>query len=269
MLQFAANLSTMYQEHSFLERFARAAEDGFLGVEFLFPYPYAPEQLRKELDRYGLQQVLFNAPPGDWSAGDRGIACLPGRETEFRRGFHDALQYAQALNCRRIHVMAGVCAAGLDRSRALETLRANLAWALEAAGDAGPELLLEPINLRDMPGYLISRQQEAHAIALSLDHPRWKGLKVQMDLYHCQIMEGDIIWRLRRHLGEGSRVGHIQIAGVPDRHEPSEGELNYDSIFGVIEEMGYAGWIGCEYRPRAGTSEGLQWLRRLRAGGAG
>ena len=265
MLRFAANLSMMYAEHPFLERFARAAEDGFTGVEFLFPYAYAPEQLRKELDRHGLQQALFNAPPGDWSSGERGIACLPGRETEFRRSFHEALRYAEALRCRRIHVMAGICAAGLDRPRALDTLRANLAWALEAAGDAGPDLLLEPINLRDMPGYLLNRQEEAHAIARSLNHPR---LKVQMDLYHCQIMEGDILWRLRRHLGEGSRVGHIQIAGVPDRHEPGEGELNYDSIFRVIEEMGYAGWIGCEYRPRGGTSEGLQWLRRYRLGRA-
>ena len=262
MPRFAANLSLMYTEHTFLDRFAAAAADGFGAVEFLFPYAFAPAELAQRLGEHGLEQVLFNAPPGDFEAGERGIACLPGREDEFRRGLiEQALPYAQALKCPRIHLMAGMAPAGADRAALRATYLANLAWAAGVAAAAGIEVLIEPINPRDIPGYFLNRQDEAHAIVEAVGAP---NLKVQMDLYHCQIVEGDVAMKIRRYLPTG-RIGHFQIAGVPDRHEPDVGELHHPYLFDLLDELGWRGAIGCEYRPRAGTSAGLGWYRPYRA----
>ncbi|MBQ0961222.1 hydroxypyruvate isomerase family protein [Ideonella sp. 4Y11] len=268
MPRFAANLTMLYNEHAFLERFAAAAADGFRGVEFLFPYAFPAEELAQRLRDHGLQQVLFNAPPGDWEAGERGLACLPGREADFRAGVARALDYAQALDCPRIHLMAGLAPAGVEPAALQAVYEANLAWAAEQARAAGRELLIEPINTRDMPGYFLNRQDEAHRIVQVIQAP---NLKVQFDLYHCQIVEGDVAMKIRQYLPTG-RVGHIQIAGVPMRHEPDLGELNHGYLFEVIDEVaascGWTGWIGCEYRPARGsvagaTSAGLGWLDTL------
>jgi len=263
MPRFAANLSTLYGEHDFLDRFAAAAADGFDAVECQFPYAFDRAEIATRLRDHGLQQVLINAPPGDAARGERGLACLPGRRDEFRRGFvEQALPYAQALGCRRIHVMAGIAPANADRVALRTTYEANLGWAAVQAAGAGIDVLIEPINGRDIPGYFIAHQDKAHRIVQTVGAP---NLKVQMDLYHCQIVEGDIATRLREHLPTG-RVGHLQIAGVPERHEPDVGELNHPYLFELIDTLGYDGFVGCEYRPRGGTSAGLGWLRRWRAG---
>ncbi len=267
MPRFAANLSMLYNEHTFLDRFAAAAADGFRGIEYLFPYDFAAADIAQRLQDHGLQQVLFNAPPGDWAAGERGLACLPGREAEFRAGFAQALDYAQALNCPRIHVMAGLTPTGAERAALQATYEANLAWAADMAGTAGRDVLIEPINTRDIPGFFLNRQDEAHRVVQAIGLP---NLKVQFDLYHCQIVEGDVAMKIRQYLPTG-RVGHFQIAGVPMRHEPDLGELNHPYLFGVIDEVsaacGWEGWVGCEYRPArgavsGGTSAGLEWLQR-------
>lgn len=266
MPRFAANLTTMYCEHSFLDRFAAAARDGFRAVEFLFPYDYPAGTLASLLKECGLQQVLFNTPPGDWNAGERGCTALPGREAEFREGFLRALEYARILECPRVHAMAGMAPAGADRARMRETYIANLTWAAGEAQSEGIQVLIEPIAARNMPGYFLNRQDEAHAIAAQAGKP---NLKIQMDLFHCQVAEGDLSMKIRKYLHDPkqSRVGHFQIAGVPERHEPDSGEVNYDYLFDLIDELGYEGWIGCEYTPRAGTSNGLDWFRkRLTAG---
>ena len=261
MPRFAANLSMMYVEHPFLERFAAAARDGFQAVEYLFPYEHPAAELAQRLQDNGLQQVLFNAPPGDWAGGERGMACLPGRTDELRAAVQRALEYAAVLQCPRVHLMAGLVPTGADRARLRETYVENVAWAAEQAARQGVQILLEPINTRDIPGFFLNRQDEAHAIVAEVGAP---NLKVQMDLYHCQIVEGDVSMKVRQFIPNG-RVGHIQIAGVPQRHEPDLGELNYPFIFDVLDEVGFDGWIGCEYRPRAGTSEGLGWLRAYQA----
>ena len=252
MLRFAANLSFMYEEYAFPDRFRAAARDGFTAVEYLFPYEYPAPQLASWLQTHGLVQAVFNAPPGNWTAGERGLASLPGRENEFRDAMHAAFDYAQTLHCPRVHVMAGL------QPGARSTFVANLAWAAAVAQPAGVQLLIEPINPRDMPGYFLNRQDEAHAIVDEIGSP---ALKVQMDLYHCQIVEGDVSMKLRKYLPQKS-VGHLQIASVPARNEPDHGELNYDYLLDLIDELGFDGWIGCEYRPKAGTSVGLAWLRK-------
>ncbi|AJW95915.1 2-oxo-tetronate isomerase [Burkholderia gladioli] len=255
MPRFAANLSMMYTEHPFLERFAAAARDGFRAVEYLFPYDFAADELKARLADAGLVQALFNAPPGDWAAGERGFASLPGREDEFRRAFDTALDYARVLGNDKLHVMAGLLPAGADRARHREVYLRNLAHAAEAARAAGVLVVIEPINTRDMPGYFLNRQDDAQAICRDVGAP---NLRVQFDCYHCQIVEGDIAMKLKRDF---AGIGHIQVAGVPERHEPDLGELNYPYLFELIDTLGYDGWIGCEYRPKAGTSEGLGWLR--------
>ncbi|MEV6127578.1 2-oxo-tetronate isomerase [Streptomyces violaceusniger] len=255
MPRFAANLSMMYTEHDFLDRFAAASADGFEAVEYLFPYAYDATELRRRLDDHGLRQVLFNAPPGAWESGERGLAALPGREAEVRSGIERALEYAAELGCPRVHMMAGLVGPAQDPAGHRDTYLANLARAAERAAAAGVDILIEPINGRDMPGYFLSRQSAAHAVVREVGAP---NLKVQLDLYHCQIVEGDLTTTLRRDLPTG-RVGHLQIAGVPDRHEPDRGELDIRHLFGVIDDLGFDGWIGCEYNPRAGTSEGLGW----------
>jgi hydroxypyruvate isomerase len=255
MPRFAANLSMMYQEHDFLERFGAAAKDGFKGIEFLFPYAYPATDIRARLSAHGLTQALFNGPPGDWDAGERGLASLPGREDEFKAGVERALEYARVLGNERVHLMAGLIRPGEERARYRATYVRNLAHAAQEAATAGVTVVIEPINTRDIPGFFLNRQDEAHAICAEVGAA---NLKVQMDFYHCQIVEGDLAMKLRLYI---AGVGHIQIAGVPERHEPDRGEINYPYLFGLMDELGYAGWVGCEYRPKAGTSAGLGWLR--------
>lgn len=255
MPKFAANLTLMYNEYTFLDRFAAAAADGFTAVEFLFPYEFAASEINGRLKDCGLTQVLFNAPPGDWAAGERGIAAMPGRETEFRHGLVRALEYAAVLGNKRLHVMAGLQHPDHSPQRQCETFIENLAYAAREAASAGMTILIEPINTRDMPGYFLSRQADAHAIRKKIGAD---NLLVQCDLYHCQIMEGDLTTTLHRDI---AAIGHMQIAGVPERHEPDLGEVNYPYLFKMIDELGYTGWIGCEYRPKASTSAGLSWLR--------
>jgi 2-dehydrotetronate isomerase len=198
--------------------------------------------------------VLFNAPPGDWEKGERGLASLPGREEDFRRSVERGLEYARVLGNRCLHAMAGLIAHTDDPARHRAAYVANLAWAARAAASIGVTVVIEPINTRNIPGYFLNRQEEAHAVCAEAGEP---NLKVQMDLFHCQIVEGDLAMRIRRHIGG---VAHMQIAGVPDRHEPDTGEVSYPYLFRLLDELGYAGWVGCEYHPRAGTSEGLGWL---------
>ncbi|WP_322011449.1 2-oxo-tetronate isomerase [Paraburkholderia sp. J12] len=255
MPRFAANLTMMYPEHAFPDRIAAAARDGFAAAECLFPYELPAAELKARLDASGVELVLFNAPPGNWAAGERGLASLPGREDEFRHGIDRALDYARVLGNRRLHVMAGLRAPDTALEAQRELYLRNLAWAAKAAATAGVTILIEPINPRDMPGYLLNRQDDAQTIRAELNEP---NLRVQFDCYHCQIVEGDLAMKLRRDIGG---IGHVQIAGVPDRHEPDIGELNYPYLFALLDELGYDGWIGCEYRPRAATSAGLEWLR--------
>ncbi|WP_280189194.1 2-oxo-tetronate isomerase [Delftia sp. PS-11] len=262
MPRFAANLSMLYNDLDFLDRFAAAARDGFQAVEYLFPYDFTPGQLYERLRANGLRQVLFNAPPGDWDAGERGLACIPGREAEFAEGMARAIAYAQTLGCPRIHVMAGLRPAGASSDALHATYVANVRHAARLAAGHGIAILLEPINGRDMPGFFLSRQDQAHALVAEIGEP---NVQVQMDLYHCQIVEGDLATKIRQYLPTG-RVGHLQIAGVPERHEPDVGEINYGYLFKLLDELGYGGWVGCEYRPARGaaahaTSEGLGWIR--------
>jgi hydroxypyruvate isomerase len=259
MPRFAANLTMMYTEHAFIDRFAAAAQDGFKGVEFLFPYDFPAEVLRQQLADNGLQQALFNAPPGDWAAGERGIASLPGREDEFRRSIDTALGYARVLGNTKLHVMAGLIRPEQDKARHRAVYLDNLAYAARVAAAQGVTVVIEPINTRDIPGFFLNRQDDAQAICAEVGAD---NLQVQFDLYHCQIMEGDLAVKLRRDMVRPhGGIGHIQIAGVPERHEPDLGEINYPYLFALIDSLGYQGWMGCEYRPRAGTSAGLGWLK--------
>ncbi|PMR73360.1 2-oxo-tetronate isomerase [Billgrantia endophytica] len=258
MIRLAANLSMLFTEHAFLDRFAAAADAGFHGVEYLFPYAHEPMALKAALQESDLRQVLFNLPPGDWDAGERGLASLPGREAEFRDAVVEALRYAEALDCQRVHAMAGLLPADADavvRAAHHATYLNNLRFAANEAAKVGCQVLIEPINTRDMPGYFLSRQAQAMAV---LEAVGADNLRLQFDLYHCQVMEGDLIRHLERQFGA---IGHIQIAGVPQRHEPDRGEIHYPAIFERLESLGYAGWVGCEYRPAGGTRQGLEWGR--------
>ena len=255
MPKLAANLTMMYGEHAFLDRFAAAARDGFRGVEYLFPYEHPAAELRARLDANRLEQALFNAPPGDWARGERGLASLPGREGEFKASMDKALDYARLLGSKRLHVMAGLIGANDDRARHRDAYVKNLAYAARQAASSAVMVVIEPINTRDIPGFFLNRQDEAHAICAEVGAP---NLRVQMDLYHCQIVEGDLAMKMRKYIGG---VGHVQIAGVPERHEPDVGELNYPYLLALLDELGYDGWVGCEYRPKAGTSAGLGWAK--------
>lgn len=263
MPRFAANLTMMYTEVPFLDRFEAAARDGFDAVEYLFPYDHPPEEIAQRLQAHGLTQALFNLPPGDWAAGDRGMACLPGREAEFAASVERALPYALATGCQRLHAMAGLVPPQADSAEAQAARRstyvANLRAAARRLAPHGITLVIEPINTRDMPGYYLNYQQQAHDILAEVGEP---NTGVQMDFYHCQIMEGDLTRRLERHF---AGVGHIQIAGVPDRHEPDGGEVNYPALFDRLDALGYSGFVGCEYRPAGATSAGLRWLHHYRA----
>ena len=255
MPRFAANLSMMYQEHAFLDRFAAAAADGFKGVEFLFPYDFPVEQVAAAKKAAGLEVALFNAPAGDFPAGERGIASLPGRQDEFKRSIETALKYVDALGNTRLHVMAGLIGKDDDRAERRAIYLENLAYAAQQAASHGINIVIEPINTRDIPGFFLNRQDEAHAICKEVGA---SNLKVQFDLYHCQIVEGDLAVKLKQYAGG---YDHIQIAGVPDRHEPDHGEVNFAYLMKLLDELGYTGWVGAEYRPRGKTSDGLSWLR--------
>ncbi|MEO9163173.1 MAG: 2-oxo-tetronate isomerase [Casimicrobiaceae bacterium] len=260
MPRFAANLSYLFHEVPFLERFGEAAHAGFRAVEFAFAYEYRINEVVAQQREHRLEVVLINAPPGNWSAGDRGLASLPGREHEFTASIANALQYAQALGCTRIHVMAGVLPQDADdaeRERRMRTYLRNLRFACDEAAAQGVTILIEPINPRDVPGYLINTQAQAHSVRSEIGT---SNLKVQMDFYHAQIVEGDLTEKVRRYL---PHIGHIQIAGVPDRNEPDAGEVNYGYVFKLLDELRYDGWVGCEYRPAEGTAAGLTWLYRL------
>jgi hydroxypyruvate isomerase len=258
MPKFAANLSMMFTEVPFPERFAAAAKAGFKAVEFLFPYDYPAADVARWLKDSGLKSALFNLPPGDFAAGERGIASIPGREQEFQDGVAKALEYAAVMGTQTLHAMAGLLPEGADYETHRATYIDNIWYAARALAEKGLTLVIEPINTRDIPGYFLNYQDEAHDIRKEIGEP---NLKVQMDFYHAQIMEGDLSMTLKNNF-EG--VGHIQIASVPARHEPDEGEVNYPHLYQLLDELGYEGWIGCEYRPRGKTEDGLGWFRDLK-----
>ncbi|MGH7066284.1 MAG: 2-oxo-tetronate isomerase [Acetobacteraceae bacterium] len=256
MVQLAANLSMMFTEVPFLDRFERAAKAGFTGVEYLFPYEFPAPEIAARLREHGQSQVLFNAPPGNWAAGERGLAAVPGREAEFREGLSRALDYASALGCRQVHVMAGILPPGVAHLTAASVYAANLAWAAGAAKSAKVTLLIEPINHRDMPGYFLNTTRQAQDIIAAIGDG---AIKLQFDLYHCQITEGDVTRRMAELL---PLIAHMQIADVPERHEPGTGEIGWDYVFRRIDTIGYKGFVGCEYRPAAETEAGLVWRKR-------
>ena len=257
MPRFDANLSYLFNEVPFLDRFAAAARAGFRAVEFGFGYDYPVTEIAARLADNGLKQVLINAPPGDLAHGDRGLASCPGREHEFAASIVTALRYARALSNPLVHVMAGVLPQGADlaqRGRQRATFVRNLRIAAREAAEEGVTLTIEPINPRDIPGYWLNTQAEAHAIREEVGAA---NLKVQMDFYHAQIVEGDLAEKFRRW---HPHIGHLQIAGVPGRHEPDTGEVNYRYLFALLDELGYDRWVGCEYRPAVDTRAGLAWL---------
>lgn len=253
MPKFSANLSFLFQELEFYDRFAAAAECGFSAVEYLFPYDYSPDELRESLRRHGLQQVLFNLPPGDWGAGERGFAALPGREAEFCEAVTLAGDYAEALACKRLHVMAGIVPDGADWVAYEACYIANLRHAAEAFKERGIRTLIEPLNQFDMPGYLLNGSDQARTIIEAVGSD---NLFMQFDTYHLQIMEGNLAYSFEHHL---DIIDHVQIAGVPGRFEPTVGEINYPYLFQLFDRLGYDGWVGCEYRPECDTHAGLGW----------
>jgi hydroxypyruvate isomerase len=256
MPRFAANLSFMFQEWRFLERFDAAADAGFEAVEYLFPYDSAPDAIAARLAANGLTQALFNLPAGDFAAGARGLAALPERFEELVAGLGQALAYAKATGAKRLHMMAGL--AEPQDPAAMAAYRRSLAFTAEALAKAGIDLLLEPINRRDMPGYFL----HDYGLALQLiDELRMPNVKLQFDIYHRQILHGDVTMALRALLAQ---IGHVQIASVPSRHEPDAEELNAGFLFAELDRLGYQGFVGCEYFPRAGTVEGLGWFAPFR-----
>ncbi len=253
MLQFAANLSFMFNEWSFIDRFAAAADVGFTAVEYLFPYDYAPDAIATALQKNKLTQALFNFHPGDFSGGDRGLAALPAREKDFTASVDQALAYAKATGVKRLHLMAGL--ADAQDPVLMAHYRRVVRHAAEALAAQNLDLLLEPINNRDIPGYFLNNVDLAAALIREAALP---NLKLQFDIYHCQIIHGDVTTRLRKYL---DITGHVQIASVPSRNEPDDEELNYPFLFAELERLGYAGFIGCEYRPRGKTVDGLGWFK--------
>ena len=253
MPKLAANLTMLYNEVDFLDRFAAAAASGFKGVEYLFPYAYPKDELAARLARHGLTQVLHNLPAGDWAAGERGLACLPDRVGEFQESVGRAIDYATALGCRQVNCLAGIAPKDVDPARLRATFVDNLRFAAGKLGAAGIRLLIEPINTFDMPGFYLSRTREALDLIRDVDSD---NLYVQYDIYHMQRMEGELANTLEANL---AHIAHLQLADTPGRHEPGTGEINYRFLFGFLDAIGYDGWIGCEYKPRAGTVEGLAW----------
>lgn len=256
MPKFAANLTMLFTELPFLDRFAAAAQAGFKAVEFLFPYEYEAEQLKKLLDKSKLKLVLHNLPAGNWAAGERGIACHPDRVDEFREGVDRAIGYATALSCPQVNCLAGIRGRNASEELGYETIIENLKYAAAKLEKAGIGLLLEPVNSRDIPGFFVDRTKLALEI---IEKVQSENLKLQYDIYHAQVMEGDLARTIEQ---EFARIGHIQLADNPGRHEPGTGEINYPFLFKHLDELGYRGWIGCEYKPRTVTSEGLAWLNK-------
>ncbi|HET7198174.1 MAG TPA: 2-oxo-tetronate isomerase [Burkholderiales bacterium] len=252
MPRLAANLSMLFTEHGFLERFAAAAAAGFRHVEYQFPYAHRADEVADAARRAGVQVVLHNLPAGDSAAGERGIACLPGREAEFRAGVERAIEYAKAAACPRLNCLAGLAPA--DRAH-FETLVANVRHAARRLSEVGVQLMLEPINTRSVPGFFLTGSGQAIDV---LDAAGEGNAFVQYDVFHMQIMEGDLAATIERLLG---RIGHVQIADVPARHEPGTGEINFDFLLAHLDALGYSGWVGCEYNPRGDTLEGLRWAR--------
>lgn len=251
MPKFAANLSMMFTELPFMERFKAASDAGFCAVEYLFPYDHPATEIAAQLNKHGLHQALFNAHAGDWDAGERGLASLAGREQHFRDSIAQALEYAQVLGCPKIHVMAGIS----DTTGSTETLYVeNLRHAADQAAALNIEVLVEPINARDMPGYFLASVRQAIDLLARIDRP---NARLQFDFYHAQITSGDVTILMRDAL---NHIGHVQIASVPERNEPDTGELNYPYILTALDAAGYNGWVGCEYRPAGETTAGLGWL---------
>jgi hydroxypyruvate isomerase len=253
MTRLAANLTMLYNEVDFLDRFDAAAKSGFAGVEYLFPYPYPKEQLAERLQKHGLVQVLHNLPAGDWAGGERGIACHPDRIGEFQDGVEKAIDYARALGCRQVNCLAGIAPEGVDAGKVRATFVDNLRFAAEKLGAAGIKLLIEPINTFDIPGFWLSRTPQALDVIRDVGS---RNLYLQYDIYHMQRMEGELANTIKAHL---PRIAHLQLADNPGRNEPGTGEINYRFLFGFLDALGYDGWIGCEYRPKGKTIDGLDW----------
>lgn len=254
MPRFAANLSMLFTEHPFLERIGAAAQAGFRAVECQFPYGVPASEIAQALKRSGLPLVLHNLPAGNWAAGERGIACLPGREAEFRDGVIQALTYAQTLECPRLNCLAGIRPPTLSPASARATLVQNLRFAARTLAQAGRQLLVEPINTTDVPGFLLHSSRDAETLLDEVGEP---NLFIQYDIYHAQRMEGELAATLARLL---PRIAHIQLADNPGRHEPGTGEINFRWLLPYLDELGYGGWVGCEYHPLAGTQRGLTWM---------
>jgi hydroxypyruvate isomerase len=257
MPRFAANLTMLFTEQPFLERFERAAVAGFQAVEFLFPYAYTAQEIKQRLDAHGLKLVLHNLPAGDWDAGERGIACHPDRVQEFRSGVARGIEYARVLGVPQLNCLAGKAPAGVDAALLRSTFVANLSHAAAEFKKAGLRLLIEPINSFDIPGFYLNTTAQALSI---LDEVGADNAFVQYDIYHAQRMEGELAATMQKHL---PRIGHIQLADNPGRNEPGSGEINYAFLFKHLDRIGYGGWIGCEYKPAAGTEAGLGWRQRL------
>lgn len=257
MPKFAANLSMLFTEAPFIERFSLAHAAGFTGVEYLFPYPWPVEALQERLEESHLRQVLFNLPPGDWEAGERGVACLPDRVEEFREGVANAITYARALGCNRVNCLSGLRPPELEYGLAWQTLQANVRWAAEELEKCGITLCLEAINSRvDMPGFFLDHSQKAVDLITEIGS---ENVKLQYDIYHMQIMEGDLVRQLERLM---PWIGHIQFADNPGRHEPGTGEINFPNVFSALDRFGYQGWVSAEYRPSQETVDTLGWFHR-------
>jgi hydroxypyruvate isomerase len=255
MVRFDANLSMMFCEVDFLDRFEAAARAGFKGVEYRFPYDFSADEISMRLEANGLKQVLFNTPAGNWDAGERGTACNPSRIDEFREGIALAIDYAKVLECGQLHCMAGLTPEGADASEIRKTYVENLRFASAEMEKAGIKCLMEMINTRDIPGFYLNRSNQAEEI---MEEAASGNLYMQYDIYHMQIMEGDLAPTIERLL---SKIAHMQLADTPGRNEPGTGEINYPFLFGHIDRVGYEGWIGCEYNPAGATLEGLGWMR--------
>ncbi|WP_099608134.1 hydroxypyruvate isomerase [Vibrio coralliilyticus] len=258
MAKFAANLSMLFTEVDFLERFDAAAQAGFSGVEYLFPYAFDAEQIKQKLEQNNLTQVLFNLPAGDWDAGDRGIACDPSRIEEFQSGVALAIQYAKVLGNTQVNCLAGITPAGVSRQDAHAAFVINLRYAAQALQEAGLRLVIEAINTRDIPGFFLNTTEQAKAVIKEVGSD---NLFIQYDIYHMQIMEGDLAPTMSANIGQ---IAHVQLADNPGRHEPGTGEINYPFVLKHLDELGYQGWVGCEYKPKTTTTEGLDWLNLYR-----
>ena len=257
MPQFAANLTMLFNEVPFMERFEKAAKSGFQAVEFLFPYAFSPEDIKQKLEQNNLKLVLHNLPAGDWDAGERGIACLPDRVAEFHDGVAKAVEYAKALDVKQLNCLAGKIPAGADAGSLQKIFISNLRYAATELKNANIKLLIEPINTFDIPGFYLSKMQQALDI---LNEVGSDNLYIQYDIYHAQRMEGELCKTIEANL---PKIAHIQLADNPGRNEPGTGEINYPHLFQFIDNIGYQGWIGCEYKPASNTEAGLGWMKNL------